>query len=93
MPPDVAALIRKYVPNNPKLAKVVQRICDTEYRSRFLPDQLIKLIVNRGLEMVRTGYKEEDNAFYEKLNEYAKFLRPRFIAKINEMKRKGGRVS
>ena len=91
MPPDSAALIRKFIPNNHKLAKAVQTVSDRTFKARFLPMQLVKLLVDRALDLTRLDIDPESKIFEDKLTEYARQIMPRFRSKIMELQRgKGG---
>ncbi len=90
MPPDATSLVRKFIPNNPKLSNVVNKVCQNCFPSRFLPMELIKMLVTRAFELSRqTDMEVESKVFEEKLTSYANQIKPRFLAKINEMRRRG----
>lgn len=89
MPADIPAMVRKFIPNNPKLSRVITRISSQVFHARALPPELIKALVDRGLDLTQRGdLDEESHIFEEKMTEYAKMIRPRFVAKINELQRK-----
>lgn len=92
MPPDITALVRRFMPTNIKLGNVIIKVCEQEYKVRFLPVQLIKVMVDRGLE----EYRKNDNTvdarkLEEKLREYAIHIKPRFMSQIMESQRRGKR--
>lgn len=88
MPPDVPACVRKFIPNNAKLAKLVVKVLNTVYGVRYLPMDLVRLTVRRAFELERDLEMEiESSIFEEKLHIYANQLRPRFIGKINQIRR------
>jgi len=87
MPPDVDGLVRKFVPNNPKLAKIITKLLNSEFRSRTLPDELVKHVVRRAFELERDMEVEIDSTvFNEKLKLYVVQIKPRYLAKINQVK-------
>lgn len=89
MPPDSRGLVLKFIPNHPKLAEKVYRVLSNVFRARFLPQELVKLIVRRAFEMEREQDMEiESTVFEEKLTSYAHQLRPRFMKQIVHGNRK-----
>ena len=94
MPPDTQALVRKFVPNNPKMARVLTRICNEQYRARYLPMKLVRMLANKGIEDARRNGVEfiETKIFEEKMEEYAKNLKPRFMSEIALLNQRGRRV-
>lgn len=87
MPPDIEGLVRKFVPNNPKLAKIIHKMLSGEFRTRTLPDELVKNVVRRAFELERDLEVEIDSTvFYEKLKLYVVQIKPRYLAKINQVK-------
>jgi len=88
MPPDVQSCVRKFTPSNPKLAKMVTKVLNTVYGVRYLPMDLVRLVVRRGFELERDLEIEIDSSiFEEKITLYAHQLRPRFQSKINQVRR------
>lgn len=92
MPPDINGAVRKFIPNNPRLADAVAKSLRTTFSARVLPLDLVKLVVDRGFELSRQqDMNLESKIFEEKLNAYANQLKPRFMAKINAERRRGSK--
>ena len=90
MPPDIAACVRKFIPNNPKLAAVVIKVCESTFRVRTLPLPLVKMMVDKAFDQTRRGDVDiESHVFEEKLLQYANSIKPRFMAQIADMRRQG----
>jgi hypothetical protein len=90
MPPDINGCVRKFVPNNAPLAAVVGKVLKNVFQVHSLPLQLVKQVVDRAFEQSRTmDIKVESQLFEEKLGMYANQLRPRYLAKINEIRKRG----
>ncbi len=87
MPPDIDGLVRKFVPNNPKLAKIIAKLLNSEFRTRTLPEELVKLVSRRAFELERDLEVEIESTVYEeKLKLYVVQVKPRFMSKINQVK-------
>ena len=88
MPPDVNASVRKFVPNSPKLSKLITKVLNTVYGVRYLPLDLVRLTVRRAFELERDlEIDVESTIFEEKLTVYARQLRPRFASKLGQIRR------
>lgn len=83
MPPDARSMVLKFVPNNPKIAKSTINVLNNVFGARFLPQELVKIIVRRAFELERDQQIEpESTIFAEKLSAYAQQIKPRFMKKI-----------
>jgi hypothetical protein len=92
MPPDIRGAVAKFVPNNVALATVVQQVLKTVFQVNHLPLPLVKQVVERALEQSRTmEMKVESSIFAEKLTSYAQQLRPRYLAQLNEIRKRGNK--
>lgn len=90
MPPDIGGCVRKFIPNNAALSNVVIKVLKNVFQVHTLPLPLVKQIVERAFEQSRTmDMKIESILFEEKLTSYANQLRPRFLAQINEIRKRG----
>ena len=90
MPPDINASVHKFLPNNGPAANIISSVLQATYRTRFLPADLVKMAVHRAIELERDlDIPVKSSIYREKLEVYAKELRPRFLHKINEMNRQG----
>jgi enoyl-CoA hydratase/carnithine racemase len=89
MPPDISGYVHKFIPNNADLSKVVIKVLRNTYQTPSLPLQLVKQVVERAFEQTRMEMKIESSLFEEKLMIYANQLRPRYLAKINEIRKRG----
>ncbi len=90
MPPDIQGYVRKFIPNNVELAHVVTKVLKNVYQANSLPMELVKQVVERAFEQSRMAeMKVESTIFEEKLTMYASQLRPRYLAKINEIRKRG----
>ena len=88
MPPDVQSCVRKFIPNNAPLSRLVTKVLNTVYGVRYLPMDLVRLVVRRAFELERDLEMEIDSSiFEEKITLYAHQLRPRFNSKINQIRR------
>lgn len=90
---DVEALYRSFLPNNPKVAKILVQVSKDSFRARFLPKNLVRLMINRALDEVRRSGTEiiGDPIFVEKLEQHAKSLYGRFQSQISQLNQHGGR--
>lgn len=90
MPPDIAGCVRKFIPNNARLAEVVIKVCRNVYPAPSLPMQLVKLLVDRAFEQSRApDMKIDSQLFEDKLTQYANQLRPRFMSQIMDLRKRG----
>lgn len=89
MPPDISGLVHKFIPNNAALSTVVTRVLRSVYQTSTLPLDLVKQVVERAFEQTRMDMKPDSAIFEEKLTSYANQLRPRYLAKINEIRKRG----
>jgi hypothetical protein len=90
MPPDITGCVRKFIPNNPALAQVVGKVLKSVFQVHSLPLPLVKQLVERAFEQSRSmEMKVESPIFEEKLTIYANQLRPRYLAQINEVRKRG----
>jgi hypothetical protein len=90
MPPDITGCVYKFVPNNPAISSVVIRVLKNVFQAHTLPLPLVKQVVERALEQSRTmDMKVESAVFEEKLASYANQLRPRYIAQLNDLRKRG----
>lgn len=90
MPPDIRGSVQKFIPNNSALAGVVVQVLKSVFQVPTLPLPLVKTIVERALEQSRTmEVKVDSSIFVDKLTIYANQLRPRYLAQINEVRKRG----
>lgn len=89
MPPDISGYVHKFIPNNAELSKLVIKVLRNVYQTPSLPLQLVKQVVERAFEQTRMEMKIESSIFEEKLTAYASQLRPRYMAQINEIRKRG----
>jgi hypothetical protein len=90
MPPDIRSCVLKFISNNPALADTVTYALKTTFQVNFLPLPLVKQVVERAMEQSRTmEMKVESSVFQEKLLVYAQQLRPRYLAQLNEIRKRG----
>lgn len=89
MPPDISGCVHKFIPNNAKLSNSVIKVLRNVFQVPSLPLPLVKQIVERAFEQSRTEMKVDSAVFEEKLTMYANQLRPRFLAQLNEIRKKG----
>jgi hypothetical protein len=90
MPPDIRGSVQKFIPNNGPLASVVVQVLKSVFQVPTLPLPLVKTIVERALEQSRTmEVKVDSSIFVDKLTIYANQLRPRYLAQINEVRKRG----
>ena len=83
MPPDARALVNKFVPNNTRLAKVVLNTLNDVFKARFLPQELVKVVVRRAMELEREQDMDvESSVFTEKLKSYVTQVKPRFMKMV-----------
>lgn len=94
MPADSQALIRKFVPNNPPMCRLLTKVNDEVFKARFLPMNLVRLLVNKALEELRRLGPENlgKPVFEDKLMEYARTIRPRFQYEIAQLNQRGKRA-
>lgn len=87
MPIDIESAVRKYIPSNPKLHRVVARVLMSEFQVRSLPDDAVKMVVRRAFEFERDLDVDTDSSIFKaKLTEYVVAIKPRFLAKINQLR-------
>lgn len=90
MPPDITGCVYKFVPNNPAVSSVVIKVLKQVFQSHTLPLPLVKQVVERALEQSRTmDIKVESSLFEEKLVSYSNQIRPRFVAQLNDLRKRG----
>lgn len=90
MPPDIAGCVHKFVPNNAAISNVVIKVLKNVFQVHTLPLPLVKQVVERALEQSRTmDMKVESALFEEKLTSYANQIRPRYVAQLNELRKRG----
>jgi hypothetical protein len=90
MPPDITGCVYKFVPNNAAISSVVIKVLKNVFQVHTLPLPLVKQVVERALEQSRTmDMKVESALFEEKLTSYANQIRPRYIAQLNELRKRG----
>lgn len=90
MPPDITGCVFKFVPNNAAISSVVIRVLKNVFQVHTLPLPLVKQVVERALEQSRTmDMKVESAIFEDKLTSYANQLRPRYVAQLNELRKRG----
>jgi hypothetical protein len=84
---DIEALYRAFLPNNPKVARVLIQVSKDSFRARYLPKNLVRLMINRALEEVRRSGIEivAEPIFVQKLEEHAKSLMGRFQGEISQL--------
>jgi len=87
MAADIASLSRSFLPNNPKLAKIVEEVAKETYKARFLPKNLIRVLVTRAMEEVRQHGHEFaiEPEFKIKMEYHAKALHGRYRSQITLM--------
>lgn len=90
---DVEALYRSFLPNNPKVAKILIQVSKDSFRARFLPKNLVRLMINMALDEVRRSGTDiiADPVFVEKLEQHARSLYGRFQSQISQLNQHGGR--
>jgi hypothetical protein len=93
MSADVEALYRSFLPNNPKVAKILIKVSKESFRARFLPKNLVRLMINLALDEVRRSGTDiiSDPVFVEKLEQNARSLYGRFQSQISQLNQHGGR--
>ena len=90
MPPDITGCVYKFVPNNAAISSVVIKVLKNVFQVHSLPLPLVKQVVERALEQSRTmDMKVESAQFEEKLTMYANQIRPRYVAQLNELRKRG----
>jgi hypothetical protein len=90
MPPDIRSSVLKFIPSNTALADVVAQVLKATFQVNHLPLPLVKQVVERAMEQSRTmEVKVESNLFHDKLLAYAQQLRPRYLAQLNEIRKRG----
>ena len=82
---DIASLSRSFLPNNPKLARIIEEVCKEVYRVRFLPKNLMRMLINRAVEEIRRSGQEfmKDPEFIKKMEQHAQSLHGRFRGEIS----------
>jgi hypothetical protein len=90
---DIESLYRSFLPNNPKVARILVQVSKDSFRARFLPKNLVRLMINRALEEVRICGTEiiADPIFVDKLTAHARSLYGRFQSQISQLNQHGGR--
>jgi hypothetical protein len=90
---DIESLYRSFLPNNPKVAKILIQVSKDSFKARFLPKNLVRLMTNRALDEVRRGGTEiiAEPIFVEKLEQHARSLYGRFQSQISQLNQHGGR--
>lgn len=85
---DIQSSVRRFVPNNPKLAKVVTKVLEQAFRVRELPLDLVKLTVQRAFELTRDMQQGdlESTVFEEKLMMFVQAIKPRYLAKLQQQR-------
>lgn len=93
MPADYVSLLRGMLPGNPKLTHVMADVLKSSFNVRFLPQPLIRLMINKALEEVRKHGTEimKEPTFAESLGRHAFTLKGRFQAQISQLNQTGGR--
>lgn len=89
MPPDISGCVHKFIPNNPALSKVVIKVLRNVFQTPSLPLALVKQVVERAFDQSRTEMKADSAIFEDKLVAYVNQLRPRYLAQINDIRKKG----
>ena len=90
---DIESLYRSCLPNNPKVAKILVEVSKSSFKARFLPKNLVRLMINRALDEVRRSGTEiiADPIFVEKLEQHARSLYGRFQSQISQLNQHGSR--
>ncbi len=88
MPVDVTAMCRSFLPNNPRMAEIILAVCKETYKVRCLPRDLVRTLVNRGMQEIRRSGHEfmREPEFYQNMMEHARSLNSRYrgeIARLN----------
>jgi hypothetical protein len=92
MPPDIRGYVIKFIPNNTALADVVTHALKATFQVNHLPLPLVKQVVERAMEQSRTKEMKVDSAqFQDKLLMYAQQLKPRYLAQLNEIRKRGNK--
>ena len=92
MPPDIRGYVIKFIPNNTALADVVTHVLKVTFQVSHLPLPLVKQVVERAMEQSRTMEMKVDSAqFQDKLLMYAQQLKPRYLAQLNEIRKRGNK--
>ena len=90
MPPDITGCVYKFIPNNAAISSVVIKVLKNVFQVHSLPLSLVKQVVERALEQSRTmDMKVESAQYEEKLTMYANQIRPRYVAQLNELRKRG----
>ncbi len=90
MPSDISGSVAKFIPNNTALASVITKVLKHVYQVRSLPMDLVKLVVEKAMEQSREPDARIDNSrFEDRLTVYATSLKPRYVAKLNQIRRQG----
>jgi len=91
---DIQSAVRRFVPNNPPLSKLVIKILNQTFRVRELPLDLVRMTVQRAFELTRDLEIEiESNVFEEKLLFFVQQIKPRFLAKIQQQRQQARKQS
>ena len=85
---DIQGAVRRFIPNNPKLLKVVTKVLTMTFRVRELPLDLVKLTVQRAFELSRDMQQMdvESTVFEEKLVMFTQQIKPRFMSKLQQQR-------
>jgi hypothetical protein len=91
MPADMDSLYRSLLPNNNKVATVLIKVSRSSFNARFLPKNLVRMMVNRSLEEIRKSGHEVigEKGFEEALEHHARTLIGRFRAEISQLNNRG----
>jgi hypothetical protein len=90
VPADIRSAVHKFISNNAAMSDVVQSVLKHTFQVHSLPLPLVKQVVERAMEQSRTMEMKVDSVVYkEKLAIYAQSLRPRYLAQLNEVRKRG----
>jgi hypothetical protein len=85
MAADIPSLCRSFLPNNPRLAEIIVAVAKETYKVRFLPKNLVRMLINRAMDEVRRSGHEfmREPEFKTKIEEHARMLHARYKHEIS----------
>jgi hypothetical protein len=93
MAADIPSLCRSFLPNNPRLAEIIVEVSKDTYKARFLPKNLVRMLINRAMDEVRRSGHEfmREPEFKTKIEEHARMLHARYRNEISMLNSGNGR--
>lgn len=93
MAADIPSLCRSFLPNNPRLAEIIVEVSKETYKARFLPKNLVRMLINRAMDEVRRSGHEfmREPEFRVKIAEHAQMLHGRYRNEISLLNAGGAR--